>query len=677
MVEDAVTTAFKRARSELRPLLQKETSTGCTIDNTLKARSSTEGPSYRYDAAFFRDGVAESILTDEKLRRVVLGTAIHPQAGSSVLENDIRRIIVAPGLQRILLTILCFGTGSMLRSFEERFLGENHCRYSDKDLPFDQSLVRELFGEEDATIFFQYQSNFVALTLGTGKDAEYGPHHILPYVPDKELGRGGFGKVDQVKVERGHFLYREPPSRNRDPVFLARKQFEPDAESFRSFERERRTLRQLADQKTCPSNIVTAICTLVCTLPQGRKLGSIFFPPAICDLDAYIRNDANFPNNEARRGHIQQMVEVCDAMHWLSENLRHDSTTGKYVEKSYIHYDMKPSNILIYEDVSVGNGAVIFKIADFGQTREINRHYEGRAGRKNKASPFPDAGRIYEGTFRAPEIHGQNVRDKNVEKGDVWSFGCILLLVILFGAQGAQAIEEFEDHRIRKSLSGRDDSFCNPQNRANSVCNQAVLDCLASLREHEVSADMHMNKNMMKHCIDYLRIGVLVKDTQRDNISKVCKKLREIYNQLEPRSATPSSVNHGELPRGAYRLGHSPDGKIFCCSRDKIYLYTPRRPILNPTNNHHPWSRVVKAESSSCSRETLCVVAEWKEWFRCTLFKIGSEDSAPRDVVIRAITKPALKVALSPDDRMLAIACKPDEDGKAFVRLFYLEDLSP
>ncbi|CAH0040892.1 unnamed protein product, partial [Clonostachys rhizophaga] len=185
---------------------------------------------------------------------------------------------------------------------------------------------------------------------------------------------------------------------------------------------------------------------------------------------------------------------------------------------------MKPSNILIYEDVSVGNGAVVFKIADFGQTREINRHPEGRTGQKNKTSPFLDGGRIYEGTFRAPEIHGQNVRDKRVEKGDVWSFGCILLLVILFGAQGAQAIEEFEEDRIRKSLSRRDDNFCNPQNGANSVCNPAVLKCLKRLREHEVSADMYMNKNMMKQFIDYLRTGTLVKDSQRDNISKADPK---------------------------------------------------------------------------------------------------------------------------------------------------------
>ena len=104
---------------------------------------------------------------------------------------------------------------------------------------------------------------------------------------------------------------------------LVRKDFDQDDMAYRAFEDEDRTLRELINSSNCSPNIMTPICSTVCTLwGTGKRLASIFSPPGIGDLNRYITYDGNRPySHSGRLVHIRQMIGVCQALEWLAKNL--------------------------------------------------------------------------------------------------------------------------------------------------------------------------------------------------------------------------------------------------------------------------------------------------------------------------------------------------------------------
>lgn len=207
--------AFEAARTHFRPLLSRRMSEGRIIQPMDR--------DIYQPTTFLRNGAARKILSEQDLRQRVLGFVVHRDGGPAQDDRDLARIRGSPGLCAILLSILTLGTPGMVSHFESRFLGETPAE-SDDDLPFDEHFAREVFGNEDGPIFFQKQFAFVAVALGTGMfHREYQASRRLPYLEDERIGRGAYGRVYRVKIEKGHFSYREPRSRNKDvssPVFL-------------------------------------------------------------------------------------------------------------------------------------------------------------------------------------------------------------------------------------------------------------------------------------------------------------------------------------------------------------------------------------------------------------------------------------------------------------------------
>ena len=203
------TEAFQSARALFRELLVKAMSEGQIIEPV--------GDRIYQTISFLRSGRARKILTERALRDKVLGSVVHRHKGPAQEDSDLVRIRASPGLCAILLTILALGTPKMIPPFEARFLEEQPCRKTDDDLPFDQHFARQLFGEEGGRIFFDTQFAFVAVTLERGLfHREYQALRCLPYLQSEHIGSGAYGKVYRVKIEKGHFLFREPRSRNKD-----------------------------------------------------------------------------------------------------------------------------------------------------------------------------------------------------------------------------------------------------------------------------------------------------------------------------------------------------------------------------------------------------------------------------------------------------------------------------
>lgn len=98
---------------------------------------------------------------------------------------------------------------------------------SDNNLPLKEALAKELFGEKTGKAFFKYQRKFLTNTLQEGEFRQSFPlSRILPWYDEQDsfLGRGAYGTVHKVKIVRGHFIFKEPRSRNADVSHLTENQ---------------------------------------------------------------------------------------------------------------------------------------------------------------------------------------------------------------------------------------------------------------------------------------------------------------------------------------------------------------------------------------------------------------------------------------------------------------------
>jgi serine/threonine protein kinase len=148
--------------------------------------------------------------------------------------------------------------------------------------------------------------------------------------------------------------------------------------------------------------------------PKGGVNYNICYELATCDLQTYLSNDNNFPRGKSRKriAHIEQMLTVAEGLKWLMKTTTKEG--GLFRALGITHCDLHWRNILLCEDDN-HPGSLIFKIGDFGSARN------GRDSENKQRSGVAWAERI-NGQFSAPEPEAH-------ENGDVWSFGCNLLLV--------------------------------------------------------------------------------------------------------------------------------------------------------------------------------------------------------------------------------------------------------
>jgi hypothetical protein len=218
--------SFAEVRSHFRSVLE---TTGDSAGMRICYRQSKESvdpkqPKVSFDPKqFLRHGLAAQILTLDELKTKVFGRVLHPRPGSEgiyvkrILGQESPASFDFPGseLRTILLIILCFGDQPMLNAFEANFL-QNPCGKTDRDLPFDEYVAQQIF-DSGGKQFFQSQFPFVPVTITEGNfRTEYQYLRNLPYLEHEEIGRGAFGRVFKVKIERGHYQYQQPRSRNQD-----------------------------------------------------------------------------------------------------------------------------------------------------------------------------------------------------------------------------------------------------------------------------------------------------------------------------------------------------------------------------------------------------------------------------------------------------------------------------
>ncbi|KAH8671491.1 hypothetical protein BX600DRAFT_459169 [Xylariales sp. PMI_506] len=665
---DAAYASFERMQNHLKNVvLMTEKSDGMMI------HISNHRVTYVPKKPFLRNGRAAYLLSPENLRGEAFREILYPPAAAerTYLADILER--TGSEIRLTLLIILCLGNLEMLEAFELRFLTRS-CGKSDRDLPFEEDVARDIFGH-NGNDFFKIQFPFLAITIDEGtfrKDYQY--LRCLPYLEHNEIGRGAYGTVFKVKIERGHFRYRQPKSRNKDPVYLVRKDFRPNAESYDAFKAEDFILKDLINSSNCPSSIMTSISSYIQTSSDESvkyPCSSIFFPPARCNLYAYLTNPAEFPGPSytMRLQHMRQMVGISEGLKWLT-SLRqvYVSTEDKWVFATYYHCDLKPENILVCDDPDKGPGSVVFKIADFGQARRMLRAAEGPA--RPPEHSIPVTGR--EAIYLAPEVQDLNERPQVRARSDVWAFGCIFLLVILFNYEGARGVEEFRRRREVDSSAKHKGGhfFGNVDGRGADIRNPAVTATIEKLLTNtEERSITEIDGRFSNRSLRYLEDHILVRYKDRHTIEAVANNLRDYYNDRS--SHRPREIKYKDVPRNAKHCSTSPGGLVFYYDPELIRVYSnDPNPVhsIRPSTSESLWSGRHLPTSRSCTKDYLCLVpVEQGQGFKFTLHPMTPKSVEPRMFTIQTrrrsdstITpEPSVqKIALSPDGTMLAVACK-------------------
>ncbi|KAF2825835.1 kinase-like protein [Ophiobolus disseminans] len=417
---------------------------------------------------FFPSGTATKVLTFSKLEQVftliiatgkIPSSVFHPAQLAQQLANRNLHVYLA-----ILITSKC--DIESLLSFTEKLVVNKDWTDADHELarlPAERrSSLRIVVGDDvTADIFFQRQHDFFAPILEKNREVR-GHFRRVPYLREKLIGQGSFGRVFEVVISPHHFKDQHSMSNDRELV-LARKDFELNAED-RAHEQERDVLREIVRNAKKHNNIMKSLGSL-----ENGMTYSVFMPLANCDLKQYMESHPippRSPNSKAL--FVQCAIGLAGAIVYLHEELE----SPMYERLSCFHMDLKPQNILVVIDPSTGLEQ--WKLSDFNMSRvklrpnslneqsalgehftfgdkiyEINKLFKRR---------IPDAGdtsisdytigRRGAGTYLSPEAC---IEDFPVHaESDTWSLGCVVSVIFSYLYRGQSAVTEFADSRSKK-----------------------------------------------------------------------------------------------------------------------------------------------------------------------------------------------------------------------------------
>jgi serine/threonine protein kinase len=323
-------------------------------------------------------------------------------------------------------------------------------------------------------------------------------------------------------------------------------------------------------------------------------LYNICFEVAECDLKTYLSRDANFPAGDSfkRSENVQHMFKLAGGLKWLADHITEHS--GKFGRQAIWHLDLHWANVLVCRDPRA------FKISDFGgAVRRIDcgQKQRSRYTRRTNLS----------GAFSAPELDP-------TATSDVWSFGCILLLVIIFNYEGVGGLNEFNASLLRHANV---DCF---YEKTTGRANQEVVSCIEHLRRR---IDKESDRLVTTGLLDLLQKDILVPVKQRKDICQIEGTIMACIDKrdtVEPKIRVQRSLGKG---KPYHHCVHSP-GAGFEIFHGDTYGYTmnvwtwrqgvaAQLPLLEPISVPRQTLETSQVEriytrSSSCAMEYVCQV---------------------------------------------------------------------
>jgi serine/threonine protein kinase len=438
--------------------------------------------------------------------------------------------IAARGLYDF-LAILIFATCSIeaARAFTTKIVGGDEQRVA---LPATRQYLTTLFGNDvDADKFFTAQAPFCTLVIKKRGELtiEKPEGWRLPYLEEKLLGAGAFGKVYKVRIASGHFVDHEEGSTNNEPVLLARKDYIVRKDFPPRSERE--IMDQILSAQE-HNNILKAYGSL----DIKPNTYSLFMPLAMCDLKEYMLGD----RQTAPPGTTTEKAKFIQSAHGLAAGLNflHSEMHTPNMDKLVCyHMDLKPDNILVFQERTHDDIRYVWKISDFGMARvKIRRHREHSESesdfdrwfipRPKVQDPTPTGTRNWrmEGTYLAPEsIVGS--RSMKAES-DVWSLGCVLSDVFAYLEGGREmALQYHHERSEHHDADGFDRFFLRATGWSSARLHPVVKKWHKDLIERATKRDMEEGA-ALKYILDYIKNSVLeIKQKQRATAGDVRDRL--------------------------------------------------------------------------------------------------------------------------------------------------------
>jgi hypothetical protein len=327
----------------------------------------------------------------------------------------------------------------------------------DEELPLSSEDAERRFGQEKGRSFYHNQFIFCAIEFEEGKDHNVVRNVRLPFKYKRaEEGRGAVGIVYSVTIARGHWTDKDGSmSNSQSERVFAQKVFSmnnKNNEKERKFRGELQKLKDLKANNKVHKNITYHLASLEQpAIPEFSLFYELANQSLVRFLATSTSDDVGNPLDRwvwTRKAAIMKnATDVLDALASL-----HDFRPDCAV----YHFDISPNNILVY-----GKGEdAIWKLSDFdlSEFKYTKDWYEDTVS-SAVWNPHDRSSIICAqepGSYRAPEVF----RGSHVGPGsDVWSFACILSLVLSYLHQGPRGVHRFMQARSRDELGAEVDYF--------------------------------------------------------------------------------------------------------------------------------------------------------------------------------------------------------------------------
>ncbi|KAB8227116.1 uncharacterized protein BDW43DRAFT_257331 [Aspergillus alliaceus] len=505
---------------------------------------------------FFRNGTVKKVFESNKQDlRELLCRLCQANGISLDLLPDIEQRTLKD--LSIVFAILLFAHGRqevrVLRQFLDLVLHTGTddiapLQFTDADLPVSLTTATATFPLRGAE-FYQKQFRFCAVTLMKREEVIYKNERFqcpLPYLEQTKIGEGTFGQVWRVRIEQQHIQSRFDSTATTEALEYARKDFELN----RAFEEEREVLNKILDQPRRHRNIMVALASL-----QYGSTYSLFFPLASCNLWEYLNGvgaeDRLPPSTWEEKGSIYgRGVTLAGALAFL----HHEFRNQRLELYSCYHLDLKPHNILVFNAYT---DSETWKITDFGLSRVKGRGLDGdedvelvmpilrRAQKRARHLREPSTmNRRGEGTYLAPECSLPNGRVSSAS--DVWSFGCIISLVMTYIDFGHSGVVAFARERRRQDHG---DSFYFIRHGKPKL-SSVIAGWFDKLKGRARASPFAMEQEVVRRTLDFLQQGVLnpIRD-RRVSSKEVEDTLTSIGHLFHRKPSEASLVPRSRWPR--------------------------------------------------------------------------------------------------------------------------------
>lgn len=310
--------------------------------------------------------------------------------------------------------------------------------YTDDNLPIPTTHILDTRVRQNIPLEFRLhilggQWMFLAPQFSSGgSHQKLDPNAILPFRSMVTVSAGTFSSVYKVEIEPGHFnhvsiQFQSPFSSNSLSRDIAQAVEQPLALKVITRRNETDGMNERKILEGLRSVGHPNVIELLTSFERERELG-MFFPLATCDLDQYMRLERPLVDDQYVSWLLTQLRGLTDALSKIHEyNL--DSTIPQRSNGAY-HRDLKPQNILFFQDSAMPKLQGVFKISDFGIAKFPSNE---RTASSNPNATRAITGRVGTRLYAPPAVE---LKDTPSSVNDMWSFGCIILELLIWMRYG-------------------------------------------------------------------------------------------------------------------------------------------------------------------------------------------------------------------------------------------------